>query len=137
MPALPPILHEDAALLVLDKPAGLPLVPERGDRARVSLMDLVRERCGATVANVHRIDPEASGVVLYAKTKPALDFLSGQFQSKTVEKVHEALVVGLPAQERYTVDLVLKEDEGAPGRMCVVKRHGQAAVTDCEVRARF
>jgi len=137
MPSLPPVLHEDAALLVLDKPAGLAIAPERGDRSRASLLDLVRARFGPAVANVHRIDAEASGVVLCARTKQALDFLSGQFQSKTVEKVHEALVAGLPAQESYTVELVLKEDEGAPGKMCVVKRHGQAAVTDCVVRARF
>jgi 23S rRNA pseudouridine1911/1915/1917 synthase len=40
--------------------------------------------------------PEASGVVLCARTKPALDFLSGQFQSKTVRKTHHALVVLRP-----------------------------------------
>lgn len=137
MPSLPPVLHEDAALLVLDKPAGLPIAPERGGRPGASLLDLVRARYGPTVANVHRIDAEASGVVLCARTKPALDFLSGQFQAKTVDKVHEAIVAGLPALALYTVDFVLKEDAGAPGRMCVVKRHGQAAVTECVVRARY
>lgn len=138
MPSLPPVLHEDAALLVLDKPAGLAIAPERaGDRGMATLMDLVRQQYGPTVANVHRIDTEASGVVLCARTKPALDFLSGQFQAKTVEKVHVALVVGLPAAEQYTVDLVLKPDAGAPGRMCVVKSRGQAAVTEVAVPARF
>jgi RluA family pseudouridine synthase len=89
------------------------------------------------VANVHRIDADTSGLVLCAKTKPALDFLSGQFQSKTVEKTYLALTAGLPEQDEFTVDLVLKEDEAAPGRMCVVKKHGKAAVTACKVLERY
>ncbi|MDQ5979895.1 MAG: rRNA synthase, partial [Verrucomicrobiota bacterium] len=64
-------------------------------------------------------------------------FLSGQFQSKTVGKVYEALTVGLPAQDEFTVDFVLKEDDAKPGRMCVVKKHGKASVTDFKVLARF
>jgi 23S rRNA-/tRNA-specific pseudouridylate synthase len=76
-------------------------------------------------------------LVLFAKTKPALDFLSGQFQSKTVSRVYEALTVGLPAQDEFTVDLVIKEDEARPGVMCVVKKHGQGSVTDFSVRDRF
>jgi RluA family pseudouridine synthase len=86
---------------------------------------------------VHRIDADTSGLVLCAKTKPALDFLSGQFQSKTVKKSYEAITVGLPPQDEFTVDLVLKEDEAKKGRMCVVKKHGKASVTDFTVRARF
>src|SRR5689334_24819421 len=100
-------------------------------------MDLVHEKLGHGVANVHRIDADTSGLVLCAKTKPALDFLSGQFQSKTVAKVYHALAVGLPAEDTFTVDLVLKEDDAKPGRMCVVKKHGKASVTDCIVLERF
>lgn len=148
MPSLPPVIFEDEAMIAFDKPSGLPVVPDRGNPAGGSLMGLVRERWGAGVATVHRIDPEASGLVLCAKTKPALDFLSGQFQSKTVEKVYQALVSGTPGEgkgeapggapaDEYAVDFVLKEDEGAPGKMCVVKKHGKAALTLCRVRQRF
>ena len=42
------------------------------------MMDRVQARLGRNVAAAHRLDAEASGVVLCAKTKPALDFLSGQ-----------------------------------------------------------
>lgn len=137
MPSLPPVIHEDAALIAFDKPAGLLIAPDRWDKARANLMGLVHARMGKGVANVHRIDADTSGLVLCAKTKPALDFLSGQFQSKTVEKVYEAIVTGQPALDTYTVDFVLKEDEAKPGRMCVVKKHGKAAVTEFRVRARF
>jgi RluA family pseudouridine synthase len=137
VPSLPPVIFEDESLIAFDKPSGLLIAPDRWDKSRENLMDLVHEKMGHGVANVHRIDADTSGLVLCAKTKPALDFLSGQFQSKTVRKVYEALTVGIPAQDEFTVDLVLKEDDARPGRMCVVKKHGKASVTDFTVRAKF
>lgn len=137
MPTLPPVIFEDAALIAFDKPSGLPVSPDPRARASVCLMALVQEKWGAGLANVHRVDTDASGLVLCTKTKQALDFVSGQFQSKTVENYYEALVVGSPDREAYSVDLVLKEDEAAPERMCVVKKHGKAAQTDFKVLARY
>lgn len=130
MSSLPPVIYEDESLIAFDKPSGLSIAPDRWDRSKVSLMELVRAKLGPGVANVQRIDTESSGLVLCAKTKPALDFLSGQFQSKTVGRICEALTVGLPVQDEFTVDLVIKEDEGKPGHMCVVKKHGKASMTD-------
>lgn len=135
--SLPPVLFEDDAVIAFDKPSGLLIAPDRWDKSRENLMDLVHDRLGHGVANVHRIDADTSGLVLCAKTKPALDFLSGQFQSKTVAKVYYALTAGLPAADTFTIDLVLKEDDAKPGRMCVVKKHGKASVTDCTVLERF
>ena len=134
---LPPVLFEDDALIAFDKPADLLLAPDRRDPTIENLQELVRARLGPETALVHRLEPDTSGLVLYAKTKLALDYLSGQFQSKTVVKIHEALTVGLPAADEFTVDLVMKEDEGRPGRMCVVKKHGQASTTGFTVREKF
>lgn len=134
---LPPILFEDDAIIAFDKPSGLLIAPDRREKARENLMDLVHAQLGSDTANVHRIDADTSGLVLCAKTKPALDFLSGQFQSKTVAKTYHALTVGVPAADEFTVDLVLKEDDAKPGRMCVVKKHGQASVTEFSVREKF
>ena len=137
MPSLPPVIFEDDCLIAFDKPSGLLIAPDRWDRSPVNLLGLVLEKLGPGWANVHRIDAAASGLVLFAKTKPALDFVSGQFQSKTVENSYEAIVVGAPPLDHYAVDFVLKEDEAAPERMCVVKKHGKAAVTEFTVRARY
>lgn len=134
---LPPVLLEDDAVLAFDKPSGLPVASGRGGPPAENLLDLVRAKWGDEIANVHRLDTDTSGLVLYAKTKPVLDFLSGQFQSKTVGKTFLALTVGVPAPDEFTVDLVLKEDEGRPGRMCVVKKHGKASVTEFTVREKF
>ncbi|MGH3422095.1 MAG: RluA family pseudouridine synthase [Streptosporangiaceae bacterium] len=134
---LPPVLFADDALLAFDLPADLPVAPGRGGAPVENLVDLVRARFGAGTALVHRLDPGTSGLVFFARSKPALDYLSGQFQSKTVEKVLLALTAGLPAADEFTVDLVMKEDEARPGRMCVVKKHGHASVTRFTVTERF
>lgn len=137
MPVLPPVIFEDECLIAFDKPSGLAVAVERGHPPGENLMHAVQEKMGRDVTLVHRIDADTSGLVLCAKTKVALDFLSGQFQSKTVVKRYEALTVGMPKDDEFTVDLVLKEDEARPGVMCVVKKHGKASVTEFSVREKY
>jgi len=137
MSVLPPVVFEDECLVAFDKPSGLAVVAERGHPPGAHLMHAVQEKMGRDVTLVHRIDADTSGLVLCAKTKLALDFLSGQFQSKTVVKRYEALTVGVPKEDEFTVDLVIKEDEARPGVMCVVKKHGQASLTEFSVREKF
>jgi RluA family pseudouridine synthase len=152
---LPPILHEDDALIAFDKPSGLAVARDRGVKSGAALMDRVHSALGSHVANVHRLDTEASGVLLCAKTKAALDFLSGQFQAKTVARRHFAFAVvleperaaeaaapvrspdgGLPAE--FTVDLALGEDTAHPGRACVFrKRGGKPSVTEFRMLGSF
>lgn len=152
---LPPILYDDPSMLAFDKPSGLLVAPDRWDKQREYLMGLVHAQWGEGVANVHRLDADTSGVLLCARTKPALDFLSGQFQSKTVEKTYHALVVVLPPEQAmkvvtpirdeagrlpdaFTVDLALGEDEQQPGRMRVFKkRGGKPSLTEFRTLERF
>ena len=154
---LPPIIFEDDTLMAFDKPSGLLVAPDRWDKTRENLMGLVHAhpRYGHTVANVHRLDADTSGLLLCAKTKPALDFLSGQFQAKTVEKKYHALVLVLPVAEamkviapvrdatgalpeKFIVEVALGEDERHPGRMRVFKgRGGKECVTEFHTLERF
>ncbi len=155
--ALPPVVFEDESLVAFDKPSGLLVAPDRWDKTRENLMGLVHAhpRYGHGVANVHRLDADTSGLLLCAKTKPALDFLSGQFQSKTVQKTYHAVVAVLvPDQamkvlapvrdaagalpEAFTVEVALGEDERQPGRMRVFKgRGGKACTTEFRTLERF
>lgn len=152
---LPSIVYQDSAVMAFDKPSGLLVAPDRWDKKRENLMGTVHQELGKEVANVHRLDADTSGLVLCAKTKPALDYLSGQFQSKTVSKLYHALVVVLPEDEAmkvvapvrdengnlpdaFTVDLALGEDEANPGRMRVFKkRGGKASSTEFRTLERF
>jgi RluA family pseudouridine synthase len=151
----PALLFEDPFLAAFDKPSGLPVAPGPREKARATLIGLVRERFGQSLANVHRLDAAASGVVLCARTKPALDFLSGQFQSKSVRMTYLALVAVLPPERlaaaaapardasgalpaTFGVDLALGEDEGVPGRMRVFKkRGGKPSVSEFRVLESF
>jgi 23S rRNA pseudouridine1911/1915/1917 synthase len=153
--SLPPVIFEDEVLIAFNKPGGMLIVPDSQDPARESLLPAIHARYGETIANVHRLEPEASGLFLCAKTKPALDFLSGQFQSKTVRKNFLALVVLLPAEralksfsalrdasgglpDTFTIDAPLRADERQRDRMRVFKgRGGKESVTEFEVRERF
>jgi RluA family pseudouridine synthase len=137
VPSLPAVIYEDECVIAFDKPSGLLIAPDRWDKTKANLMDMVHAKMGDGVANVHRIDADTSGVVLCTKTKVALDFISGQFQSKTVQKLYHAIVVGVPGQDAYAVDLVIKEDEAKPGRMCVVKKHGKTSRTEFAVVGKF
>lgn len=154
---LPPIIFEDDALVAFDKPSGLLVAPDRWDKTRAHLMGMVHAhpRYGDNVANVHRLDADTSGLLLCAKTKPALDFLSGQFQAKTVEKRYHAFVVVLPPEQAmkvlapvrdtagalpaaFTVDVALGEDERQPGRMRVFKgRGGKDSLSEFRTLERF
>ncbi len=154
---LPPVIFEDDALVAFDKPSGLLVAPDRWDKTRENLMGLVHAhpRYGRTVANVHRLDADTSGLLLCAKTKPALDFLSGQFQAKTVRKTYHAFVAVLPPEnamkviapirdaagalpDAFTVEVSLGEDERQPGRMRVFKgRGGKECVTEFRTLERF
>lgn len=154
---LPPVLFEDDVLVAFDKPSGLLVAPDRWDKTRENLMRQVHAdlRYGRSVANVHRLDADTSGVLLCTKTKPALDFVSGQFQAKTVEKKYHALALVLPPEramkviapirdaagalpDAFTVDVALGEDERQPGRMRVFKgRGGKACTTEFRTLERF
>jgi RluA family pseudouridine synthase len=139
---LPPILHEDDTLIAFDKPSEAP--------GPSGLLAAARARHGAGLAPVHRLDPEASGVLLCAKTKAALDFLSGQFQAKTAGQVYLALaVVGAAGaaearvasgglRPEFSVELALGEDRERPGRMRVLAgRAGRASATDFRILEPF
>lgn len=154
---LPPVIFEDDTLIAFDKPSGMLVAPDRWDKTRENLMGLVHAhpRYGHAVANVHRLDADTSGLLLCAKTKPALDFLSGQFQAKTVEKKYHAFVAVLPAEramkviapirdaagtlpEAFTVEVSLGEDERQPGRMRVFKgRGGKECASEFRTLERF
>jgi RluA family pseudouridine synthase len=135
--ALPPIIYEDDVLLAFDKPSGRLVAPERRDRRGENLMALVHAKFGPGIANVHRLDAETSGVLLCAKTKPALDSLSGQFQAKAADRIFHALTAGVAVQDTFMVELALAEDESRPGLMRVVKKSGLPSATRFQVLERF
>lgn len=88
-----PILFEDADLIVVVKPAGLPTA--NAPRGVESLHALLKDRfSGAFVGVVSRLDAPVSGVVVMAKTRAAAAGLAAQFRDRSVEKAYAAVVTG-------------------------------------------
>jgi 23S rRNA pseudouridine1911/1915/1917 synthase len=90
------VLYEDDAVVVLDKPAGLPSVPIKGS-ATPSALSLLSERLKLKRQRafvVHRIDRFTSGVLLFAKTKLDRDPLIGQFLAHTPVRQYLAVLRG-------------------------------------------
>ena len=130
----PRILYEDAAVLVVSKPAGMLAVPGR-TRAK-SLLEWLRERFGE-VYSCHRLDMDTSGVMVFARSLPAQAELERQFAEREVEKRYRARLVatGHPFghARKGTVALPLAPDWYDRPRQMVDFENGKLAVTEYEV----
>jgi len=130
-------LHADNDLVVIDKPAGLLAVPGR-DQAP-SAIDLLRAMPPFSLDEplriVHRLDREASGVLVYARTLEAQRHLVAQFVSRQVEKVYYALVRGYVERDGE-VDLPLLLNRRR-GRVEPAPQHGKPALTRYTVLQRL
>jgi 23S rRNA pseudouridine1911/1915/1917 synthase len=131
---LPEILIENNDFIALNKPAGLLSVPDRTQSAP-SLKDLLAEKYSGTFT-VHRLDRETSGVILYAKTAEAHQWLSVFFQERQVEKTYFGIVWGVPPSISGTIELPMQEHPAKNGTM-IVHRKGKAASTGFEVLENF
>ena len=138
------ILHEDEALLVLDKPAGLVVHPAVG-HPRGTLVHALLHHCRdlAGVGGVlrpgivHRLDAGTSGVMVVAKTDAAHHALSLQFRDHTIERVYHAWVRGLPGAESGRVERAIGRHPSDRKRMSVAASAGREARTAWRVIARY
>lgn len=109
------VVHEDDALVVVDKPAGLLTVAtdrEKLDTLFVQLNEYLRARDAAHAARafvVHRLDKETSGLVLFAKNESIKQQLQEAWPA--VEKTYLAIVEGVPAVPEGTIRNYLIESE--------------------------
>jgi 23S rRNA pseudouridine1911/1915/1917 synthase len=117
------VLHEDASLIVVDKPPGMATHPAPGCRTGTLVAALLhRWQLGSDWPDplrpgiVHRLDRDTSGVIVIAKTPRALHALARQFESRRVGKVYEAVVVGTPPAAGL-VELPIGRDPGDRRRM--------------------
>ena len=127
------IIHEDAAILVVDKPAPLAVHPV-GSYAELNLHTLLKKDprwAGAKIHFTHRLDAETSGVILIAKTYEAARFLGKEFLGRRVKKKYHAIVFGAPDPEEGSIDLPLGHDEtsGFQTVRIVDQENGEAART--------
>jgi tRNA pseudouridine32 synthase / 23S rRNA pseudouridine746 synthase len=131
----PVILHEDAEILIVDKPEGLLSVPGKGPDKADCLMSRLQARY-PRVLLVHRLDTDTSGVMVFARTSAAQVAIAAQFERRETGKVYVARVWGAVAGDAGRVDLPLIVDWPNRPRQHVNHDTGRTAVTDWEVVAR-
>ena len=102
------VAYEDAALLVVDKPAGVVVHPGRGnwEGTLAQALDLDLERGGV----VHRLDKETSGLLVIAKTEEVQRALQAAIRAREVHREYLTLVVGRPESRSGTIDAPLGRD---------------------------
>jgi tRNA pseudouridine32 synthase / 23S rRNA pseudouridine746 synthase len=128
------LLHEDAHLILLDKPSGLLTVPAKPPGPADCLEARLRAAFPEALL-VHRLDRDTSGVIAFARTRLAQRHLGWQFERRQVTKTYVARVAGRVAGEAGRIDWALACDWPNRPRQMVTPL-GKPAVTDWEVIAR-
>ncbi|HEY7999015.1 MAG TPA: RluA family pseudouridine synthase [Pseudolabrys sp.] len=141
------IVHEDDALIVIDKPKGLVVHPAAG-HANGTLVNALIAHCGNSLSGiggvkrpgiVHRLDKDTTGLMVVAKTDIAHRRLSAQFANKAesgIERGYLALVWGAPSRPKGTIDAPLDRHPRSRDKRAVRER-GRPAVTHWEVLERY
>ncbi|MBI2484687.1 RluA family pseudouridine synthase [Candidatus Uhrbacteria bacterium] len=143
------ILYEDADIVVVNKPAGLLVHRIHEDDTMPNVADLLAEKFPSlrTVGDrpdlrpgiVHRLDKEASGILVVAKTQAAFTHLKEQFKTRTVEKFYNVLVYGKVSKDVGDIHFRLSRSKKT-GRMAALPKDaslGREAHTEYEVMARY
>ncbi len=122
------VIHEDEDVLIVDKPAGMPVHPGAGHpdstlvNAVLGLNPAIGEVGGAMRPGlVHRLDKDTSGLIAIAKTDRAHASLTGQLRDRTVNKGYLALVVGQLSPAEAVIDAPIGRDPHDRKKMAIVE----------------
>ncbi|HBA41846.1 MAG TPA: RNA pseudouridine synthase [Alphaproteobacteria bacterium] len=132
------IRYEDAALIVIDKPAGLVVHPGAGN-SEGTLVNALLHHCGDSLSGiggikrpgiVHRLDKDTSGLLVVAKTDLAHQALAAQFEEHSVERRYQALVWGAPQHAEDRIETQLGRSRYNRQKMTVLRQNGKHAITN-------
>jgi RluA family pseudouridine synthase len=130
------IVFSDDALLVVNKPAGLSVLPEGWDKDAPYLKKMLDEQFGKVLI-VHRIDKFTSGIVVIALTAEAHRSLNIQFEKHEVDKKYHALFNGVPRWDEKTTKFPLRVNVGHKHRTMVDDRNGVRSETRFKLLERY
>ena len=137
------ILYEDDNLIVVNKPSGVLVTPDRWDHGIPTLQDMLREYLRRNQASqhsnlrvIHRLDKDTSGAIVLAKNVKAQSDLSKQFENGEVSKTYYAIVKGQIPQGEGIINFSLSEATQPPGTM-IVNPKGKKSITLFNVMERF
>ncbi|WP_236171518.1 RluA family pseudouridine synthase [Pseudomonas pseudonitroreducens] len=129
-------VHEDAALLVVNKPTLLLSVPGRADDNKDCLITRLQENGYPEARIVHRLDWETSGLIVLARDADSHRELSRQFHDRETEKAYTALCWGEPELDSGRIEAPLRYDPPTKPRHVVDFEQGRNALTFWRVMER-
>jgi len=115
------ILFEDPSVLVVDKPSGLPVLPDGWEKDAPYLAKILENQFGR-IWVVHRLDKITSGVMVFARDAETHRTLSIQFENHQAEKIYHALVEGSTKWEEKVTKFPLRVNVGHKHRTVVASR---------------
>ncbi|MBE7535822.1 MAG: RluA family pseudouridine synthase [Anaerolineales bacterium] len=122
------IIHVDEHILVLNKPAGIPVLPDGWEKDSPYLVKLLEDEYGKIFV-VHRLDKITSGVMVFARDAESHRALNMQFENHEVEKIYHAIVEGNPKWEEKVARHPLRVNVGHKHRTAVDDRNGKPSET--------
>jgi len=133
---LPTPRYLDCEILVIEKPAGLAVLPGGwAFPAPISLKEHLETRYGQ-IWVVHRLDKLTSGIMVFARTANAHRFLNEAFSRRRVKKVYHALVQGIPPWEEKICKFPLRANADRKHRTRVDRGNGKPSETRFRVLKR-
>ena len=139
-PAALRLVHEDADLIVVEKPPGLLTVATEQERQHTAYRMLsayvATQGGGARLFIVHRLDRETSGLLCFAKSAAVKRALQAQFAARAVRRVYVAEVEGLVTRDEGVLTDRLAEDRSLRVRPTGDRRRGREAITRYRVMER-
>jgi 23S rRNA pseudouridine1911/1915/1917 synthase len=140
MPDEPLLVFEDQDIVVVDKPAGLLTMATETERSRTLYARLRAYANGKKppekIFIVHRLDREASGLVVFAKTPEAKERLQDQFKDHSARRTYVALVEGHVSPEEFTIRSYLAENTARRVYSTPQASRGKLAITHVRVTGR-
>ena len=128
------VLYRDGLILVIDKPAGIPVHPGPGGGVNLEGgFDTLRFGLPQPPALAHRLDRDTSGCLVLGRHPKALRRLGALFAEGKVEKVYWAIVEGRPAKDSGRIEAGLRKLNRTTGWRMLIDPAGQRAVTNYRV----
>ena len=130
------IIHMNDYILVVNKPASLPVLPDGWDKDAPYLVQMLEEDYGKVFV-VHRLDKVTSGVMVFALDKESHRALNIQFENREVDKVYHAIVEGEPNWNEKVAKHPLRANVGKKHRTAVDDKNGKPSETRFRILNRY
>src|SRR5258706_12043098 len=130
------ILHIDENIIVVNKPTGLPVLPDGWEKDSEYLVKTLKEKYGR-IFIVHRLDKITSGVMIFARNAESHRALNMQFEKHEAQKVYHAIVEGNPKWEEKVTKFPLHANVGDKHRTTGDENHAKPSRTRFQIMKRY